>query len=275
MLTRLRSLVHHLNHAKMSTAAGVVHNANVACCTIPPVRSDYKPKGTYKPYGGFDKAYFAGPEKPGKLALVCVFDIFGFKPQTLQGADILAKELNAQVILPDFFEGDEPWPLDKFPPKTPEDKKKLQEWFGGFANPKNHVPKLNAVGKAVKEDGAEFVVAYGYCWGGKVVIVAGTQPDTPFDAVSIVHPAMLSVDDAAKLNIPLGIFISNDEPKDEYEKIVQTMSKKPFASKNDYRHFDSFHGFAAARANLDDPDNKAKYEELYRTLIKFVKNASA
>lgn len=73
--------------------------------------------------------------------------------------------MKAQVILPDFFEGDEPWPLDRFPPKTEEDKKKLQEWFGGFANPNNHVPKLIEVGKAAKKDGAEVVVAYGYCWG--------------------------------------------------------------------------------------------------------------
>ena len=57
MLTRLRSLVHHLNHAKMSTASGV-HNTNVACCTLPAVKSDYKPKGTYKPYGGFQKVMY-------------------------------------------------------------------------------------------------------------------------------------------------------------------------------------------------------------------------
>lgn len=88
-----------------------------------------------------------------------------FKPQTLQGADILAEELKAQVLMPDFFEGDEPWPLDRFPPSTDEDKKKFQEWFGGFASPANHIPKLIKVGEALKADGADFVVAYGYCWG--------------------------------------------------------------------------------------------------------------
>lgn len=77
----------------------------------------------------------------------------------------MANDLKAQVIMPDFFEGSEPWPLDKFPPTTDEDKKKLQEWFGGFANPANHVPKLAKVGEALKAEGAEFVVAYGYCWG--------------------------------------------------------------------------------------------------------------
>ncbi|PSS37124.1 hypothetical protein PHLCEN_2v997 [Hermanssonia centrifuga] len=258
----------------MSTSSGTVHNSNVACCNIPPVKSDYQPKGIYKSYAGFKKAYVTGPEKPGKLALVSVYDIFGFKPQTQQGADILAEDLKAQVVMPDFFEGDEPWPVDNFPPTTDEDKKKFQAWFGGFANPANHVPKLINVAKTLKEEGAEFVVAYGYCWGGKVSIVAGTQEGTPFDAVSIIHPAMLSVDDAEKLNVPLGMFISNDESKEEFEKIVNVISKKSFADKNDSRIFDSFHGFAAARADLDDPDNKAKYVDLYCTLIKFVKKAS-
>ncbi|KIP08540.1 hypothetical protein PHLGIDRAFT_69188 [Phlebiopsis gigantea 11061_1 CR5-6] len=202
------------------------HNTNKACCTIPPVKSDYQPKGTFKSYAGFNRVYVAGPEKPGKLALVCVFDIFGYKPQTQQGADILAENLNAQVLLPDFFEGDEPWPLEKFPPTTPEDQKKLQEWFGGFANPANHVPN------------------------------------------------MLSADDAAKLEIPFGCYISNDEPVDEFDKIKEILAKKPLADKNDFKHFDSFHGWAAARANLDDPDNKAKYEELYCDLINFTKKNS-
>jgi dienelactone hydrolase len=238
------------------------------------VQSNYEPKGFFKPYAGFQKVYVTGPEKPGRLAIVCVYDIFGFKPQTQQGADIIAESLKAQVVMPDFIEGDEPWPLDKFPPKTDEDKKKLQEWFGGFANPANHIPKLIEVGKALKEEGAEFVAVYGFCWGGKIVIKAGGEPDSPFDAVSIVHPAMLSVEDAEKLNVPLGLFISKDEPEDEYHKIVEVISKKPFADKNSYKIFESFHGFAAARANLDEPDNKDKYGHLYKKLTHFLKNAS-
>ena len=67
--------------------------------------------------------------------------------------------------MPDFFDGDEPWPLDKYPPKTDEDKKRLQDWFAGYASPKNHSPRLVAAGKAAKADGADFVIAYGYCWG--------------------------------------------------------------------------------------------------------------
>lgn len=58
MFVRLRAIAHHLApsyslaRAQMST---VVHNDNAACCSIPPVRSDYTPKGSYKSYAGFDK----------------------------------------------------------------------------------------------------------------------------------------------------------------------------------------------------------------------------
>ena len=55
MFARLRSLAHHLypriRIGKMST----VHNKNVACCSIPPVQSNYTPKGSFKPYAGFSK----------------------------------------------------------------------------------------------------------------------------------------------------------------------------------------------------------------------------
>ena len=88
-----------------------------------------------------------------------------FKPQTQQGADILAEKLNAQIIMPDFFEPGEPWPVDQFPPKTDAEKAKLQEFFGGLANPQKAVEKAIAVGKALKSEGAEFVGIYGYCWG--------------------------------------------------------------------------------------------------------------
>ncbi|KAI0932674.1 hypothetical protein AcW1_000274 [Taiwanofungus camphoratus] len=272
MSTRLRALVHHLNHAKMSTTT--IHNNNAACCSIPPVKSDYTPKGTYKPYAGFSKVYVTGPEKPGDIALVCVFDIFGFKPQTQQGADILAESLNAHVVMPDFFEPSEPWPADKFPPKTDEESAKLQAFFGGTANPQATVGKLVTVGRALKADGAKFVGAFGFCWGGKVTILAGSVADTPLDAISATHPAMLSSTDTTELKVPLGLYPSKDEPQNEYKKIVEIISRKPFAAKNDHKFYDTFHGFAAARANLDDAKNKADFEDMYATLVKFFGNAS-
>ncbi len=88
-----------------------------------------------------------------------------FKPQTQQGADIIAEQLNAQVLMPDFFEPAEPWPAAKFPRSNDEEKAEFQAFFGGPAKPQDAVAKLINVGKALKAEGAEFVGTFGFCWG--------------------------------------------------------------------------------------------------------------
>lgn len=69
---------------------------------------------------------------------------------------------------------------------------------------------------------------------------------------------MLSADDAQDLRVPLGLYISNNEPEQEVRpplctlftvtltiphlkavKITEILSKKPFSSKCDYKLYDS------------------------------------
>ncbi|EEB91195.1 hypothetical protein MPER_10485, partial [Moniliophthora perniciosa FA553] len=228
MLTRLRTVLHHLNKSRaMSSSTGAIHNTNAACCSIPPVQSDYKPKGTYTSHGKFNKVYVTGPASSDNA------NIF---PQTQQGADIIASSLKTRVYMPDFFEPDGPFPIDKFPPQTDEEKQQLQDFFGGTANPADNIAKLVTFGKTLKEEGAKRVGAYGFCWGGKVTVSSGDE-NTPFDAVSIVHPAMLSAEDASKLSVPLAIYVSKDEPVDECNKIVDILAKKPFAAQCDHKNY--------------------------------------
>jgi len=256
-----------LNKSKMSTASHMIHNTNAACCSIPPVQSEYTPKGTFKSVGDFKKVYVTGESTD--TAIVCVYDIFGYFPQTQQGADIIASTLKTVVYMPDFFEPNAPFPSEDFPPSTDAGKKALQEFFGGTANPQAAVKKLTAFGNTLKSGGAKKVGAYGFCWGGKVSLSAGGE-STPFESVSIVHPAMLSVDDANKLTVPLGIYISKDEPVDEYIKVLEAIAKKPFATKNDNKYYaNMFHGWAAARADLKNQDNKEEFENLYTRLAEF------
>ena len=51
---------------------------------------------------------------------------------------------------------------------------------------------------------------------------------------------MLSHDDVTELNIPLGLYPSNDEPVDEIKQILEIISKKPISEKSDYKHYDSY-----------------------------------
>lgn len=88
-----------------------------------------------------------------------------FKPQTQQGADILASRLNVQVLMPDFFEEGSAWLLEQYPPKTDEQKANIQKFFGGIASPPDNAEKLLTFGKALKEEGVKTVGCYGFCWG--------------------------------------------------------------------------------------------------------------
>ncbi|KAH7340511.1 alpha/beta-hydrolase [Rhizoctonia solani] len=251
-----------------------IHNSNTACCTIPTVvpKEQYKEKGEYKPYGSYKKAYIVGSPNSGK-AIIGVYDIFGYWPQTQQGADILAETLDALVIYPDFFDG-KPWDNNDFPPKTDESKQKLQEFFGGVAKVEERVKNVGELADQLRADGAKFVGAIGFCWGAKVVTVAASTGK--IDGVASIHPAFLDVKDAENLKVPIGLFPSKDEPLDEYEKIIKTISTKPFASKNAYKVYSNMHhGWAAARADLDNPENKKDYEDVYGTAVTFYKGVIA
>lgn len=65
-------------------------------------------------------AYFVSTSNlaPPNMGIVIVHDIFGFKiNNTRRYADLLAAKSNANVIMPDFFQG-ESWPIDDFPAKN-------------------------------------------------------------------------------------------------------------------------------------------------------------
>lgn len=64
---------------------------------------------------------------PASMGIVIVHDIFGFKiNKTRRFADILAAKSNANVLMPDFFQGDDPWPLEDFPAK---DQGHFSKWL--------------------------------------------------------------------------------------------------------------------------------------------------
>lgn len=153
--------------------------------------------------------YTAGTDVTGPSnatqAILSVYDIFGFFPQTIQGADILAhsdKEHQYQVYMPDFFEG-EPADLAWYPPDTKEKGEKLGNFFKTKAGPPMHLPKVKEIVQAAEEQNSNIKGwgIMGYCWGGKIAsLVAGQQ--TKFSAAVQVHPAMLDTGDAEKVQIP-------------------------------------------------------------------------
>jgi len=147
---------------------------STACCSIPPIiAKDYQHKGNYQSIDGL-KTYTTGPAD-ATHGILMISDVFGFFPQTLQGADILAYAENEKpyrVFMPDWFDG-EPMPIEWYPPDTDDKKKKLEHFFQTKAAPLTTVAKIPGVMNALRE-AAPTVKTWGIlglCWGAKVCVL--------------------------------------------------------------------------------------------------------
>jgi len=237
-----------------------------ACCNTPAVVSkDYSPKGEYIQADGL-KTYATGP-KEAKQGILVVYDVFGFFNQTVQGADILAhtdEKHPYQVFMPDFFEGD-PADISWYPPKSEEHQKLLGAFFKNQAAPPKTLPRIpKIVDKLTKSRGIEKWAIVGYCWGGKMVNLSSME-GTKFKVAAACHPAMIAADDAPGITIPFIMLPSKDEDKGEVEKW-----EKGLKVQHKVEWFpDHVHGFMAARANLENADEKSGYERGYGLVLDF------
>ncbi|KAK9419424.1 putative Dienelactone hydrolase domain-containing protein [Seiridium unicorne] len=244
------------------------HGHSEACCNIPPVQSSgYSSKGSYEELGGF-KTYVTGPKDASK-GILEIFDIFGYYPQTLQGADILSSsdsKQKYQVFIPDWFNG-EPCPIEYFPPDNDEKQKKLGAFFEKHSPP-SVAQKVPDYIKAVQSKHPEIKewAIIGFCWGGKVVSLVISSDDNIFKAGVECHPAMVEPEDAKKIKIPVCLLASKDEPEEDVKKFEQNLS----GAKHVESFSDQIHGWMAARSNLEDSRVKAEYTRGYQTAIEFL-----
>ena len=214
-------------------------------------------------------AYVTG-DKNSSNVLVCIFDIFGFWNTTKQGADLLGDSMKTKIVMPDLFRN-RPWPIDGFPPRDEAEDQKLSQWFESVGNFGERAKDVRAVVDELKSNGAQKLGLYGLCWGGNVAVQLAGK-DSPFVGVSIIHPAFLSPDDAKGFTVPVSFFPSKVEPKNDADGFWATMQKEhpDLAAKSQYKYYDeNHHGFAAARANLEDKSNYFAFQDLYTRLADF------
>jgi dienelactone hydrolase len=248
------------------TEMPATHGHSAACCNVPPVvTKGYKEKGSYEDLGGF-KTYVTGPADATK-AIVVIYDIFGYFPQTLQGADILANagKEKYRVLIPDWFKGS-PADISWYPPTNDEQKKNLGAFFQEFPPPKvagQAIPYVKAVSE--KLPNVKSWAVLGYCWGGKVVSLVTASEDNPFSAAAEIHPAMVEPADAAKIRVPLCLLASKDEDADA----VAQFDKNLTVEKHVETFPDQIHGWMAARSDLEDKKVEAEYKRGYETVLKF------
>ncbi|KAL4973316.1 hypothetical protein BDW66DRAFT_162181 [Aspergillus desertorum] len=242
-----------------------------ACCSIPPiVAKGYQPKGEFKTVNGL-KTYVTGPADATKAILV-IFDIFGFFPQTLQGADILStsSKQKYRIFMPDFFEG-EPADITWFPPSNEDQKKKLGNFFQTKAAPPNTLSKIPGVvaeANSYAPSGGAFESwsILGYCWGGKITVLASGAENKTFKAAVQCHPAMLDPNDAKGVNIPMALLASKDEKPDDVSQFGANLKVDHYVETFPTQ----IHGWMAARSQLEDEQVRKEYERGYQTALDFL-----
>ncbi|KAI0011360.1 hypothetical protein F4779DRAFT_573389 [Xylariaceae sp. FL0662B] len=253
--------------ANMSTMPAQ-HGHSEACCNIPPVVSKgYAAKGGYEVLGGY-ASYVTGPKDATK-GIIAIYDIFGYYPQTIQGADILStsdKSQKYKVFIPDWFKG-APADLSWFPPDTEEKQKNLGAFFQKHPPP-SVAEKVPDYVKAVSDRHPEIKswAIIGYCWGGKVVSLVTSSADTVFKAGVELHPAMVDPSEATNIKIPLAMLASKDEPPEDVRKFEANLQ----GPKHVEIFADQIHGWMAARSDLDNDRVRAEYTRGYETVLKFL-----
>lgn len=243
------------------------HGHSVACCNIPPIVSKgYQQKGKYETIGGL-KTYVTGPANASK-AILYIYDIFGFFPQSIQGADILAtadEDNNYQVFIPDFFEGkyaDMSW----YPPTDEEKRQALGNFFQNQGAAPKTALKIPGLLKEIEKQysGIKIWGVAGFCWGGKIVSLT-SQQGTPFTAAAECHPGMVDPSEASSISIPLCMLASKDEPTEDVKKFEANLKGPKYVE----IFGDQIHGWMAARSDLDNERVKSEYERGYKTLLEF------
>lgn len=247
------------------------------CCVVPVLASqkEYVPTGTtiQLPVEGKEgemDVYVTttGSEGASKKALICIYDIFGLHPSTLRGADLLSRATGIQVYVPDFFRG-KGWKTDNVPPK--EGRPAMQAHIQSIGSWEVLKPDLHAVVEHVGRSGADKIGAYGFCFGGKKLAQAASDPlaSNLFTSIALIHPTNVVATDGELFNTPVALLPSGGEDPLVMDAIWEKVKDRKGSVRRDF--LDDTHGFASARSQWDGAEKEGRVREAYDVLAGFFK----
>ncbi|KAF2258340.1 alpha/beta-hydrolase [Lojkania enalia] len=212
-----------------------------------------------------NKAYVTGDSK--SASIIIVHDIFGWTFTNLRLlADHFAKEANATVYVPDFFDG-EIIPTDVM--DTPEKREafNIPAFVQRHGKDKRY-PEIKAVAQSLKTTFPK-VGAIGYCYGAWACFRLGSDPSL-IDAISTAHPSLLENSEIDNVKVPVQILSPEHDPaytpelKEYSNKVIPTLNV-PY----EYIYFPGLaHGFAA-RGDVNNTAQKNGLERAKRSAVNF------
>ncbi|TXT11041.1 hypothetical protein VHUM_01792 [Vanrija humicola] len=154
---------------------------------------------------------------------------------------------------------------------TPEGNAKRDALFSGFPGiPSSQSEQIGAALDGLKTQGYASVGTAGFCWGWKAIVTAAKVNE--FAAVSAAHPSFVDVADADKINgTPVLLLPSQGEDKATLDGLYAALEKKNPGNNFIKWYPDNVHGFAAARADLKDDQQREAFHDAYVQFTNFFK----
>ncbi|XP_058759301.1 endo-1,3;1,4-beta-D-glucanase-like [Vicia villosa] len=162
------------------------------CCSNPPTLNPSAGSGHVEKIGALN-AYIAGSPNSNP-AVLFASDIFGYEaPKFRKLADKVAAA-GYYVVVPDFLNGE---------PYNPENPNRpMPVWIKDHGTDKGF-EDAKLIIEAIKSKGVASVGAAGFCWGAKVVTELAKSK--LIEAVVLLHPSFVSLDDIKGVDIPISI----------------------------------------------------------------------
>ncbi|KAF8997179.1 Alpha/Beta hydrolase protein [Cyathus striatus] len=244
-----------------------------------------EPTGSFQ--ADFKGAYFSpAPEGDPKRAIIFLTDGFGLHLKNCKiMADNLAKRLQCDVWVPDYFAGKPLIGLNQLVlPDRAGVKMTIWDWVKFVVAILPNIPAAISSRPSVADKRVhEFIAilkekkkyeklgAVGYCFGGSTSIRLGSTGLV--NSIVVCHPGHFSLDEVKAINVPAAwlcaeedLFFS-DSHRLKTEAIFAEKKGKDSPVEYAFHHYKgTTHGFAA-RPNLDLPEIKEAHEKAFEETV--------
>lgn len=258
-----------------------------ACCTTPAaVVGEYAPKGSWTEVNGIKTCKLLLPFPNGTSlmqhvyshgetdvtgdpastkAIIMVYDLFGYFPQTFQGADIIARQGKEPylVFVPDFIGAERAGKLEWFLPGA--DKTPLQDLLAVITSDEM-MASIHDAASALRSESKhahiERWAGVGLCWGSKgISLITAKGEKSLLDVAVHSSPSRLDPEEAKTVTIPTMLLPSKAEEDDLVKRYVDNLRGEKYVEK-----FDEVHGWMSARYVFICNRRKKRLTDFWRLL---------
>lgn len=121
-----------------------------------------------------------------------------------------------------------------------------------------------------KSQGYSTFGIFGMCWGGKMAARAVCELGGTVGAAVLIHPSMLTEEDAMEALAPLAFLPSHDESDKEMKNLCQIVRERLGENNVEYYRFGHMqHGFCGARGDWTVDEQRAQVEQAIKITHSF------